>query len=93
MLTPLNVGPSMPTPDVIVPYIREGTPTVVRVILCDFNGLDLSEIIMIPCCGVTCLFKFERKNDRDSVDTDSTISNAVDNILSLSSCTSAISNC
>ncbi|MED6224941.1 hypothetical protein PIB30_089034 [Stylosanthes scabra] len=40
-------------------------------------ALDLSEMIIIPSWGMTCRFRFFRKKDQDSVDSDSTMANAI----------------
>ncbi|MED6139641.1 hypothetical protein PIB30_085734 [Stylosanthes scabra] len=54
-------------------------------------ALDLSEITMRPCWGVTCLLRFDRKNDYASVVSDSTSAKAIGKILSFPSWATAIS--
>ncbi|MED6196484.1 hypothetical protein PIB30_048016 [Stylosanthes scabra] len=51
--------------------------------------LDLSEMIMTPCWGVTCLLRFGRKKDQDSGVSDSTSANTISK-MSFPSCATAI---
>ncbi|MED6224726.1 hypothetical protein PIB30_086847 [Stylosanthes scabra] len=53
-------------------------------------ALDLSEMTMRPCWGVTCLLRFDKKNDHAAVVSDSTSANTIGNMLSFPSCATAI---
>ncbi|MED6196020.1 hypothetical protein PIB30_043287 [Stylosanthes scabra] len=54
-------------------------------------ALDLSEITMRPCWGVTCLRRFDRKKNHAWVVLDSTSAMAIGKILSFPSWATAIS--